>query len=317
MKTELKPKELNVVTLAREYSDEDKARELLEQLRWPNGPVCPHCANDGKAKKIYDLAPKAGSKSPARKGVRKCGACRKQFTVTVKTVFEASHIPISTWVMAMFIMCSSKKGVSSLQLSRMLDVTYKTAWFMSHRIRHCFSESWRSPKLTGDVEIDETFVGGKGEARSKFIRKTPLMALVQRDGQVKTATVPDVSTKSLRTVVTIMVDKAATLHTDEAAQYKHGFKDYAGQTMVNHGKYEYIRYEPNGAMAGVNSCESFFSLMKRGVMGAWHNVSREHLPRYAEEFAFRWNHRKISDGERMAQAALQLGGKRLTFRRLV
>ena len=132
--------DLNLISLAQEYSDEDKARELLERLRWPNGPVCPHCKNDGKSKPISKLTRKASSKSAVRKGVYFCGACRQQFTVTVKTVFEGSHIPISKWLMAMFLISSSKKGMSAHQLHRMLKVTYKTAWFMAHRIRFCV---WR------------------------------------------------------------------------------------------------------------------------------------------------------------------------------
>ena len=150
--------DLNLISLAQEYADEDKARELLERLRWPNGAICPHCKNDGKTKPNSKLTPKAGSKSAVRKGVYFCGACRKQFTVTVKTVFEGSHIPISKWLMAWFIVCSSKKSVSAHQLHRMLKITYKSAWFMAHRIRFAFGGD--TEKLTGTVEVDETFVGG-------------------------------------------------------------------------------------------------------------------------------------------------------------
>src|SRR5256712_6948937 len=183
MKTEkagLDGEDLNLIKLAQEYSDNDKARELLESLRWPNGPTCPHCGNDGKAKSIYTITPKAASDRPARKGLYKCGACRKQFTVTVNTIFEDSHIPIGKWLMAIFLLCSSKKGMSAHQLHRMLDITYKSAWFMAHRIRFAMGEGPLAELLKGTVEIDETFVGGKGNMDTKHIRKTPVVALVQR-----------------------------------------------------------------------------------------------------------------------------------------
>jgi transposase-like protein len=153
-KTGFSNDELNLITLAKEYSDEGKARALFEELRWPNGPVCPHCQNDGKAKMIYQLEPKASSRAPARKGVYKCDACRKQFTATIGTVLEASHIPMSKWIMALFILCASKKSVSALQLSRMIDITYKSAWFMAHRIRFGVGpENSNPPTLTGTAEI--------------------------------------------------------------------------------------------------------------------------------------------------------------------
>src|SRR6266404_9568376 len=188
MKTEmanLEPEDLNLIKLAREYSDNDKARELLESLRWPDGPVCPHCANDGKSKSIYTITPKPDSDRPARKGLYKCGACRRQFTVTLGTIFEDSHIPIGKWLMAFFLLCSSKKGMSAHQLHRMLDITYKSAWFMAHRIRFAMGEGPITELLKGTVEIDETFVGGKGDQRTKYIRKTPLVAAVERKGRVR------------------------------------------------------------------------------------------------------------------------------------
>src|SRR6266853_6565827 len=168
-KSVLNSEELNLVKLASEYSDNDKARELLESLRWPNGPVCPHCGNDGQSKSIYTLMPKPDSKRPARKGLYKCGACRKQFTVTVGTIFEDSHISIGKWLMAIFLLCSSKKGMSAHQLHRMLDITYKSAWFMAHRIRFAMGEGPLAELLSGTVEIDETFIGGKGTHETKHL----------------------------------------------------------------------------------------------------------------------------------------------------
>lgn len=311
--TTTEKEELNLVTLAQKYSDEDKARELLESMLWPDGPVCPHCKNH-KEKAIYRLQPKEGSKT--RKGVCKCGACRKQFTVTVGTVFEDSHIKINTWLMAIFIMCSSKKAVSSHQLHRMLGVTYKTAWFMSHRIRFAFSDD-KNVKLKGVVEIDETFVGGEGDRKTRLSRLTPVMALIEQGGNMKARVVPNVSFKSLGPVLREEVQKDAVICSDENTAYQTVDKEFKAHHTVNHSKYEYILKTTDGISAGTNHCESFFSLLKRGVHGAWHSVSREHLHRYVGEFAFRWNTRKLSDGDRMEAAVPLATGKRLTYRQII
>lgn len=305
--------ELNLVTLAQQYSDEDKARELLESMLWPDGPVCPHCKNH-KEKAIYRLQSKEGSKT--RKGVCKCGACRKQFTVTVGTVFEASHIKISTWLMAIFIMCSAKKAVSSHQLHRMLGVTYKTAWFMSHRIRFAFADD-KKIKLKGVVEIDETFVGGEGDRKTRLSRLTPVMALIEQGGNMKARVVPNVSFKSLGPVLREEIQKDAVICSDENTAYQTVDKEFKAHHTVNHSKYEYILKTTDGISAGTNHCESFFSLLKRGVHGAWHSVSREHLHRYVNEFAFRWNTRKLNDGDRMETAVPLASGKRLTYRQII
>lgn len=309
--------ELNLVSLAQKYSDNDKARELLESLRWPNGPVCPHCQNDGRAKSIYTITPKAESNRPARKGLYKCGACRKQFTVTVGTIFEDSHIPISKWLMAIFIICSSKKGVSAHQLHRMLDITYKSAWFMAHRIRYAMGEGPLAKLLTGIVEVDETYVGGKGDQRTTFLRKTPLVALVERKGNVRTKVVTSVTQKNLRQCLNETVSKDATIHTDQHVVYPAATKGFRLHQSVNHSAFEYQRKNADGSVVTTNSAESFFSLIKRGIYGSFHHVSREHLHRYATEFQFRWNNRSITDGQRMEVAIEQVAGKRLTYRQCV
>lgn len=310
--------ELNLVTLAREYSDNDKARELIENLLWPNGPVCPHCKNDGKEKSIYRLTAKEGSKTPARKGVCKCGACRKQFTVTVGTILEDSHIPLSKWLMAFFILCSSKKSISSHQMHRMLDVTYKTAWFLTHRIRHAMAPNLPLGKLlTGMVEVDETFVGGKGDMRTKVSRKTPVVALIERNGTMHTRVVSNVTQKSLKLAINECVDKGAINNTDDSGVYRGQLKEFKAHHTVNHSQKEYVLRLPGGEKAHVNTAESFFSLLKRGVYGSWHHVSREHLPKYANEFAFRWNKRGVTDGERTVAAIQATTGKRLTYQQVV
>jgi len=313
MKEKLAPEEINLITLASQYSDNDKARELLEQLRWPNGAICPHCKNDGQAKTISKLEPKAGSKSAVRKGVYFCGACRKQFTVTIGTVFEGSHIPISKWVMALFIICSSKKAISAHQLHRMMGMTYKSAWFMAHRIRFAFGND--KPMLSGVVEADETFVGGVGDMRTKLSRKTPVVALIERDGKMRAQVVVNVSQHNLGKCLHECVKTEAIICTDEHRGYKPAGKNFAAHHSVVHSKKQYAKIAKDGTNVHVNSCESFFSLLKRGVHGAWHNVSREHLPKYANEFAFRWNHRKMTDGERFASAIPFMESARLYYRK--
>lgn len=302
------------MTLAKNYSDEDKARELLERMRWPNGVICPHCQCDD----VYKLTPKANSKAAVRKGVYCCAACRKQFTVTVGTVFEGSHIPISKWVMAMFLVCSSKKSTSAHQLHRQLGLTYKTAWFMAHRIRYAMMPNTAlEKKLTGVVEVDETFVGGKGDRKTTNKRKTPVVALVERGGKMRAQGVSNVTQKNLGKVLNECVSKDAVVNTDEHPAYVGPLKEYAKHDTVVHSKFEYSRKNEDGTKAGINSCESYFSLLKRGVFGAWHHVSREHLPKYADEFAFRWNHRKTTDGERMEKFVPMTEGKRLTYRQTI
>ena len=312
--TAMDEEELNLITLAQKYSDNDAARALLESMRWPNGPVCPHCKNHND-KPIYKLTPKTGSTT--RKGVHKCGACRKQFTVTVGTIFEASHIEISKWLMALFLMCASKKGMSAHQLHRMLKVTYKTAWFMCHRIRYAMNEGPLKELLKGTVECDETFVGGKGELHTKHLRKTPVVALVERGGKARTQVVADVTGKTLRAALTANVSKDAVVNTDFASAYRGTAGEFKAHHVVNHTAGEYARKQYDGSLACTNTVESFFSLLKRGVMGSFHHVSREHLHRYATEFEFRWNNRTVKDGERMEVLIEQTEGKRLTYKRCV
>jgi transposase-like protein len=309
---------VNLVTLAKEYSDERKARALFESMRWPDGPVCPHCKNH-KEKPIQKLASKKETtkSNRIRSGVYFCSACRKNFTATVGTVLEDSHIPISKWMMAIFILCSSKKSISAHQLHRMLGITYKTAWFMAHRIRYAMGATGDTPKLDGTVEADETFIGGVGDGRTKLIRHTPVVALVQRDGPMRTAVVSNVTQKNLGKVLNECVSKTAVVNTDEHSAYRTPLKEYKRHDKVVHSKFQYARHNADGSVSHVNSCESFFSLLKRGVVGSWHHVSREHLPKYASEFEFRWNQRKVSDGERMVAAVATLDGKRLTYKQAI
>jgi transposase-like protein len=313
--------ELNLITLAQEYSDNDKARELLESMLWPHGAYCPHC----KADEPYKLTPKATSKRPARKGLYKCRTCRKQFTVTVGTIFEDSHIPIGKWLMAIYLLCSSKKGMSALQLSRMLKLTYKSAWFMAHRLRYAMGT--KAPLgllLKGVVEADETYVGGKqqGVGQGCVDNKTPVVALVERGGNVRTKVIANLSQANLRSFLDDNIVRDCIVNTDQAPRYRNIVypivKGVRGRhDVVNHSKGEYARHNPDGTVSHINTCESFFSLIKRGVYGAFHHVSKEHLHRYCDEFSFRWNTRLMTDGKRMEAAVGLTEGKRLTYRQVI
>ena len=258
----------------------DQAREHLEKLRWPTGPVCPHCGSIT----VYSLKAKPESKRPVRKGVYKCKDCRKQFTVTVRTLFEGSHVPLNKWLMAVSLMCSSKKGISSHQLHRMLGVTYKTAWFMSHRIRYAMQQPALKEKLTGIVEVDETYVGGKPRRtqqdinnkktfkRGRGTKKTPVVALVQRDGTVRSQIIDRVTSKNLKSFIADNVDKSSVVMTDELNAYKAIRREFNHKT-VNHYLGEYV----NGPVH-TNTVEGYFSLIKRGINGVFHHVSKRHLP---------------------------------------
>lgn len=312
--------ELNLVTLAQEYSDEGKARSLLESLRWPNGATCPHCARQGsECKDVYRLMPKRTSKRPCRAGLWKCGACRKQFTVRVGTIFESSHLPISKWLMAYFILCSAKKGISAHQLHRMLKVTYKTAWFLAHRIRHTMAANPAQPLagMLGVTECDEVYVGPKTDTKHSQSSKVALCALIQRGGEARTAVFKSVTEKNVRQFIGANLHKDSVINTDEHAAYRGHLSDYKAHYTVNHSEKEYARKNPDGSVAHVNTCESFFSLLRRGIIGSFHHVSTHHLHRYGSEFEFRWNHRGITDGQRTEVAIERAEGKRLTYREVV
>lgn len=311
MKTmQMKADESVLTKLVQAYADEGKARELLESWRWPNGPVCPHCQNAGE-KRISPLKAPSSRPRGVRKGVYFCGACRQQFTVTAGTVLERSHVPISKWLMALFLLCSSKKSLSANQIHRMIGVTYKTAWFLCHRIRMGMTPDHRTEaKLTGTVEVDETFVGPKGK------RKTPLVALVQRHGLARVKVIASVTQKNLGAALGECVSQEAVVNTDEHPGYKSPLKHWKEHQTVNHSRGEYQRQNQDGSRASTNTAESFFSLLKRAIIGAWHHISREHLPKYANELAFRWNTRQDSDGKRLERFARWIEGKRLTYRQV-
>lgn len=287
---------------------EDEARELLEGLIWANGRVCPHCGNCDQARIV---ALKASAESKVRPGLYRCKDCRKQFTVTVGSIFEGSKVPLRDWVYAFAAMCASKKGVSALQLSRELGCQYKTAWFMSHRIRLAM-RSTDMAKLMGAVAVDETYVGGKPRNPGESKPKMPVVALVEKGGRARSRVTPDVTAANLRKHMVENIDKSAIIHTDELPMYKNLAKPFAGHEAVNHSRREYV----NKGGAGSNEVESYFSLLKRGIYGTFHNVSLQHLQRFVDEFDFRWPNRYVSDTERTFVAISQASGKRLTYRKV-
>ncbi len=288
------------------YSDANKAREHLEALHWPHGPVCPRC---GSLDRITKLAGKS-----TRPGVFKCNECAKPFSVTVGTVMEDSKIPLNKWLLAFRLLASSKKGFSAHELHRSLGITYKSAWFMAHRIREALKGD--DAPLGGPntvVEADETYVGGKAKNRAHRApaAKKAVVALVTREGEARSFHVANVNAKTLRPLIVTNVDRASHLMTDESMVYTRVGREFAGHSTVNHSASEYVT---TGGFKHSNTVENFFSIFKRGVIGTYHHMSEAHLARYCVEFDFRYNTRKISDTERTVVAIKGARGKRLMYR---
>lgn len=290
------------------FNDDDKAREHLEALLWPQGAVCPRCGV------MDDRITKLAGKS-TRPGVYKCKDCRKPFSVTIGTVMERSKIPLSKWVFAAQLMASSKKGFSALQLQRMIGTNYETAWFLFHRLREAAKDENPGP-LGGTnivVEGDETYVGGK--AKNKAFgpppKKHAVFALVERDGKARSFHVANVTAKTLRPIIVKHASRKSYFMTDESVVYPKIGEEFSGHGTVNHSAKEYVR---TGGFHHTNTVESFFALIKRGVTGTFHNISEAHLSRYLDEFTFRHNTRALSDVERAAELLRGAKGKRLMYR---
>jgi transposase-like protein len=285
---------------------------MLESIRWPNGPVCAHCGCTENIKAI---------KSENRPGLYRCGDCKAQFSVKVKTVMHDSHLPIRLWLMAFSIMNSAKKGCSALQMQRQLGIgSYKCAWHLCHRIRHAMRQEPLKGLLSGDVAVDKTYVGGKPRKYSgvksktgRGTKKTPVVALVERGGRVRAFVVPNVTAKSLKVAIRENVERSSMIMTDEFAAYRGIGHDFArGHRTVNHSAGQYVR-KISGKKITTNEAEAFFALLKRGITGSFHSVSKQHLNKYCDEFAYRWSYRKITDGERTFKAIVAGEGKRLTY----
>jgi transposase-like protein len=286
---------------------EDEARAHIEKMRWPDGPACVHCGSVN----VYRMEGET-----VRAGLFACRDCRGHFTVTVGTVMEDSHLPLSTWVRAFHFMATSKKGMSALQLQRNLGLgSYRTAWHLAHRIREAMRCEPVAAKLKGDVQVDETYVGGKprrGVPKKPFSRgrgttKTAVVALIESDGRAHSQPVAKVNAKTLREVMQNTVDSTARIITDDFPPYVKIAEEFGGHSTVNHLAHEYV----NADGLTSNAAESYFALLKRGIHGTFHHVSKQHLHRYCDEFDFRWNGRKIEDTTRRDLAIKGIEGKRL------
>jgi len=296
------------------FQNPGKARKWLEAMLWADGRVCGYCG-------VVD----ASTPITGRDGYYQCNACRKQFTIMVGTLFERSHIPLNKWLMAAFLLCASKKGISAHQMHRMIGITYKSAWFMMHRLREAMRPLAGAGPKGGEgkvVEADETYIGGKERNKHVGLRdkkniggagKEIAFALVERGGKVRSFHVADVSAKTLRPILVQQISRKSSLMTDDAGQYRHMGEEFASHEAVAHSTNEYVRGD-----AHTNTIEGYFSILKRGLIGTYHHVSAAHLKRYLGEFDFRYNERSglgVDDVQRTKSAIKGIVGKRLTYRR--
>jgi len=306
------------------YTNEDKAREHLEALRWPDGPFCPHCGSF----KATRLPPQRGKVTKAhpegsiRSGVVQCNDCREQFTVTVGTVFECSKVSLDKWLLCNHLLCSSKKGMSSHQMSRMLGVTYKTAWFMTHRLRAAMAQD--SGPMGGpgcDVEADETYFGKDKNAapsRTPIRNMNKIVSLIDRStGAARSFVVTEnLNAETVAHILYTNVDRSSRLLTDEAKHYLRPGKEFAAHASVNHAAKEYVSLADRTITT--NTIEGFFGIFKRGMKGIYQHCGQQHLQRYMDEFDFRYSNRSacgFNDAERADEALKGIYGKRLTYRR--
>ncbi|MEZ5938686.1 MAG: IS1595 family transposase [Hyphomonadaceae bacterium] len=322
------------------FTDADAAREHLERQRWPHGPVCPHCGATGEGmvtsiKGARAQGSRANPEGAERKGLYQCNACRQQFTVTVKTVFERSKVPLNKWLAATYLMTSSKKGVSAHQIHRTIGVTYKTAWFMMHRIREAMAEDNSTSGPLGGagktIEADETYIGKRDvpyvsprrerdgrkptkSGKSGGAQKRTVVALVERGGQVRSFHVRVATQKQVRDILVQNARRQSKLYTDQSRLYTKTGPEFAAHETVNHSKGEYAR-----GPVHTNTIENVFSVFKRGMTGIYQHCGEAHLYRYLREFDFRYNRRSAlgwNDAERWNSLLKSIGGKRLTYRRI-
>jgi transposase-like protein len=296
----------------------------LEKLRWPEGPVCPHCgARDQLVARVeatgkQTKTPKKGKHRPPRAGLYYCNSCAEQFTVQVGTVLEKSHIPLNKWLAGFYLMCSSKKGVSAHQLHRTLAVSYKSAWFMAHRIREAMRTGGLAPPMGGGggyVEVDETYFGLKKGAKiaNGPHHKHAILTLVDRNGEARSFPIDAARGDTIVPIIRANIDRETKIATDMATYYKTLKVGFASHETVNHGADEYVRGEIH-----TNTVEGYFSIFKRGMRGVYQHCSEQHLHRYLAEFDFRYSNRiklGVNDTERTVRAIKGAEGKRLTYRR--
>lgn len=269
----------SILELANEYNTDLKCRKYLEEILWNNKPVCAHCGNE-----------EICSFSDGRRF--KCKTCKKQFTVTVGTIFEGSHISLQKWFMGMYLLTAHSKGISSLQLSKDLGITQKSAWYMAHRLRYALRENSFAAPLTKTVEMDEMYVGGlemnKHKSKRGLKDKTPVFGMIEREsGQVRTQTVTNANLETLLPIIKKNVDTDAVIMSDTAKVYMALKKHYPSHFSVNHENDEYVR-----GIIHTNTIENFWSIFKRGYIGTYHQMSAKHMDKYLDEFEFRFNNRE-------------------------
>jgi transposase-like protein len=317
---------LSIPKLADKIPTEADAYRYLEELRWGDQPICPHC---GSVRKHYFLTPENGTSRKTRTGsnserrVWKCADCRKQFSVLTGTIFHGTRISVRKWIFVIFEMCASKNGVAAREIQRKYDLTPKSAWYMLHRIREAMKREPVAGLLSGRIVADETWIGGTPRNRHGGTKpgrgwpvggtdKTPVFALVSREtGEIYSQVVANVNGDNLRQVMGERLDVPAThLHTDSGLHYRKITADFASHSKVDHAAGEYVRGD-----VSTNQAENFFSQLKRSIDGTHHHVSREHLDRYLAEFSFRFSTFESTDTERMAKLAGRVHGKRLTYRK--
>ncbi len=298
------------------FHDEEKARAHFEAIRWPEGRVCPHCGTVGNSTLMQGRT--------TRPGLYKCKDCRKPFTAVMGTVYEKSHIPLHKWMLATHLLCSSKKGMSAHQLYRSLGFgSYRTAWFMAHRIREAMNQGDANPPMGDDggaVEVDETFIGNlreRAKAKGGAGHKMKIVTLVERNtGRARSAVVKDLKLSTIMPILEANMSREAHLMTDEAPRYTSVGWNFSAHGVVNHGKDEYVKYAP--VVIHTNTIEGFFSIFKRGMRGIYQHCGEQHLHRYMREFDFRYSNRTalgITDTMRARTAVAGTVGKRLTYRR--
>jgi transposase-like protein len=290
------------------FKSPEAAREYLEALRWGGERVCPHCGTVNES---------FATKKP---GVYRCRSkeCRKDFSVTTKSVMESSHIKLNVWLQAFFLMASSKKGISSHQLHRALGITYKSAWFLTHRIREAMRAGGLLPPMGsggGTIEADETFFGyleGQKKGRAGYAHMNVVLTLVERGGSARSFHVDGTRVMDLKPIIQANLSREAKLMTDELKSYNEIGREMASHEQVTHSKKEYVRGEVH-----TNTVEGYYSIFKRGMKGIYQHCSEKHLHRYLSEFDFRYSNRSalgIEDGERADLAVKGAAGKRLTYR---
>lgn len=309
---------------AAHFHDEEAAFAKLESIVWPNGPVCPHCGHDKRIYTLWDVRTKPSKKNPegvTRPGLKKCGACRQQFTARIGTVFESSHIPLHKWLQAVHLLCSSKKGISSHQLHRILEITYEAAWFMSHRIREAMRSGPLAPPVMGGpgevVEVDESYIGKKRSAKNFANprgkdRKMAVLTLVDRRGEARSFHIDGTYSRAILPIIKANIDKETKIATDEGVHYSRVKKHFAEHGTVNHSAFEWARGDIH-----TNTIEGHFSIFKRGMKGVYQHCSEKHLHRYLAEFDFRYTNRSasgIEDAQRAEKTLKGFKGKRLTYK---